>query len=47
MNKGIFYIPVYNQEKKLSDITDEILTTVKYADKNNISNIVYFRFIVF
>ena len=37
MNKGIFYIPVYNQEKKLSDITDEILTTIKYADKNNIS----------
>lgn len=37
MNKGIFYIPVYNQEKKLSDITDEILATIKYADKNNIS----------
>jgi len=37
MKKGIFYIPVYKQEKKLSDIIDEILTTIKYGDKNNIS----------
>jgi hypothetical protein len=37
MNKGIFYIPIYNKKKILSDITDEILTSIKYSDKNGIT----------
>ena len=41
MNKGIFFIPLYQQKKDFSDILDEIILTIKFVDKKKFSE-VYF-----
>ena len=33
MDKGIFYIPLYQQKKDFSEILDEIIATIKFVDK--------------
>ena len=39
MNKGIFYIPLYQQKKDFSDILDEIILTIKFVDKKKFSEV--------
>ena len=41
MNKGIFYIPLYQQKKDFSDILDEIILTIKFVDKKKFSEIYF------
>ena len=33
MDKGIFYIPLYQQKKDFSEILDEIIATIKFVDQ--------------
>ena len=37
MNKGIFYIPLYQQKKDFSEILDEVVATLKFVDKKKFS----------
>ena len=37
MNKGIFYIPLYQQKKDFSEILDEVKETLLFVDKKKFS----------
>ena len=41
MNKGIFYIPLYQKNKKFSAILDEIKETIKFVDDKKFSEVFF------
>ena len=41
MNKGIFYIPLYQQNKDFSKILEEIIENIKFVDKKKFSEIFF------